>query len=216
MPSHETFELPRITALLWHATPRFVEGVIAPVAIFYAALAVLGLRGALIAAVAWVYAGLAWRLIRRKPISGTLLLAAVGVTARAVAAAMTGSVIIYFLQPTLGTLLVAMSFLSSAVLRRPLAKKLAADMVPLPEAFLAHDRVHRFFLRISLLWSMVLMVNVSVSLWLLLSQSIMFYLWVRTGVVIALGAAAIGVSVLGFKRCLRDVNRGVHPAPGNA
>ncbi|HEY7488848.1 MAG TPA: VC0807 family protein [Streptosporangiaceae bacterium] len=198
--------MPRLTTLLRHAFPRIVEGVLAPVAVFYAALVMLGFHGALVAAVGWVYLGILYRLVRRKPVPATLLLAAVGVTARAVVSAATGSVVIYFLQPTLGTLVVAMTFLASVPLGRPLALKLAVDMVPLPDAFVRHERVRQFFLRISLLWSMVLMANVAISLWLLLSQSIGTFLWVRTGVVIALGAAAVGVSIVGFRRLLRHVN----------
>ncbi|MFC6887110.1 MULTISPECIES: VC0807 family protein [Actinomadura] len=204
---HHAFELPRIPELLRHALPRFVEGVIAPVAVFYAAFALMGLNGGLAAAVAWVYGGLGWRLFRGHGISATLVLAALGVTARAGLAAFTHSAVIYFLQPTLGTLLVGMAFLASVPLRRPLAQKLATDMVPMPEAFLAHTRVRQFFLRISLLWSMVLFANVTLSLWMLFNQSIGMYLWVRTGAVAALGAAAVGVSVWGFKRCMRHVSR---------
>jgi hypothetical protein len=207
------FEMPRLTILLRHALPRFVEGVLAPVAVFYAALVVLGFHGALIAAVGWVYLGVLLRVVRRRPVPGTLLLAAIGVTARAVVSAVTGSVVIYFLQPTFGTLLVAMTFLASVPLGKPLAQKLAVDMVPLPDAFLEHERVRQFFLRISLLWSLVLLANVAITLWLLLSQSIGVFLWVRTSVVAALGAAAIGVSIISFRRLLRRVNAERSHAP---
>ncbi|HEX6472373.1 MAG TPA: VC0807 family protein [Streptosporangiaceae bacterium] len=211
--------MPRLTTLLRHAFPRFVEGVLAPVAVFYAALVVLGFHGALIAAVGWVYLGVLWRVVRRRPIPGTLLLAAVGVTARAAVSAATGSLVLYFLQPTFGTLLISIVFLASVPLGKPFAQKLAVDMVPLPDAFLAHERVRQFFLRISLLWSMVLLANVAITLWLLLSQSIGVFLWVRTGVVAGLGAAAIGVSILSFRRVLRRVNteHSAHGAlPGRA
>lgn len=203
---HHVFELPRIRALLVHALPRFFEGVIAPVLVFYAALTLLGLNGALVAAVAWVYGGIAYRYLRGHPVSGMLMLAAVGVTVRAALSAATGSAVVYFLQPTLGTLIVSMSFLASVPLGRPLAMKLAKDMAPIPEAFLKHGRVHRFFLRISLLWAMVLFTNVLVSVWMLFNQSIGTYLWLRTSIVAALGAVGVGISVWGFKRLLRHIN----------
>ncbi|MFV2177475.1 VC0807 family protein [Actinomadura sp. LOL_016] len=203
---HHVFELPRIRALLVHALPRFFEGVIAPVLVFYAALTLLGLNGALVAAVAWVYGGIAYRYLRGHPVPGMLMLAAVGVTVRAGLSAATGSAVVYFLQPTLGTLLVSMSFLASVPLGRPLAMKLARDMAPIPDAFLKHGRVHRFFLRISLLWSMVLFTNVLVSVWMLFNQSIGTYLWLRTSIVAALGAVGVGISVWGFRRLLRHIN----------
>lgn len=204
---HLAFELPRVTALLMHAFPRFLEGVIAPVAVFYAALTLLGLNGALAAAVAWVYGGIIYRYVRGHPVSGMLMLAAVGVTVRAATAAATHSAVVYFLQPTLGTLMISMAFLASVPLGRPLAMKLAKDMAPIPEAFFKHDRVHRFFLRISLLWSMVLFTNVAVSLWMLFNQSISTYLWLRTSIVAGLGAIGVVLSVWGFKRLVRHVNR---------
>jgi hypothetical protein len=90
-------------------------------------------------------------------------------------------------------------------LRRPLAAKVASDLVPLPHAFLAHQRVHQFFLRISLLWSLVFTLNTALSLWLLFSQSIATYLWIRTTAVALLGALAVVISVWGFRRCVRRV-----------
>ncbi|RAY11154.1 hypothetical protein DPM19_32130 [Actinomadura craniellae] len=206
------FELPRLTAMLRHALPRFVEGVIAPVAVFYAALVLLGLNGALVAAVTWVYGGIAWRYLRTGSVPGMLMLAGLGVTVRAGLAAATHSPVIYFLQPTLGTLLVSMAFLASVPLGRPLAQKLATDMVPMPEAFLEHARVRRFFLRISLLWSMVFLTNALFSLWMLFNESIATFLWVRTGVVTLLGALAVAVSLYGFRRCLHHVNGEPVPA----
>src|SRR5262249_53178643 len=99
MESPHRFEIPRLTALLLHALPRVVEGMIAPVVVFYAGLILLGLNGALVTAVAWVYGGILVRVVRRRPVPGTLLLAALGVTARAALAAVTGSAVVYFLQP---------------------------------------------------------------------------------------------------------------------
>jgi hypothetical protein len=145
--------------------------------------------------------------VSKRPVSGLLLLAAVGVTVRAGLAAATQSAVIYFLQPTLGTLCVSLAFLASVPLGKPLAMKLAKDMAPIPDAFYKHDRVHRFFLRISLLWSGVLLANVGVSLWMLFNESISMYLWIRTGIVTGLGAIGIALSVWGFKRLLRHINR---------
>jgi Protein of unknown function (DUF3159) len=205
MDASHRFEIPRLTQLALHALPRVFEGMIAPVVVFYAGLVLLGLGGALVTAVAWVYGGILIRVIRRRPVPGTLLLAALGVTARAAMAAVTGSAVVYFLQPTLGTMLVAMAFLASVPLRRPLAAKVANDLVPLPEGFLAHRSVHRFFLRVSLLWSLVFTLNTALSAWLLFRHSVVAYLWIRTPAVALLGAAAVVISVWGFKRCVRGV-----------
>jgi hypothetical protein len=205
METTHRFEIPRLTQLALHALPRVMEAMIAPVVVFYAGLVLLGLRGALVTAVAWVYGGILVRLVRRHPVPGTLVLAALGVTARAAMAAVTGSAVVYFLQPTLGTILVAMAFLASVPLRRPLAAKVANDLVPLPDGFVEHQRVQRFFLRVSLLWSLVFTLNAGLSVWLLFRHSIAAYLWIRTPAVALLGATAVVISVCGFKRCIRGV-----------
>jgi hypothetical protein len=205
-------EMPRLMPLLRHAVPGIAEGVIAPVAAFYLGLWLLGYRGAMVAAIAWVYGGIGYRLVRRKKVPGTLLLAAIGVTVRAVMALLTGSMVVYFLQPTLATLVMAVTFLCSVLLRRPLALKLATDLLPMPAAFVGHARVRRFFQQISLLWSMVLLTNTAVSLWLLLSESIANFLWLRTVMGTGLGAVAVGISVLGFRRCLRQLDQAGAPA----
>jgi len=199
------FELPGFRSLLRHALPRFAEGVVAPVAVFYLALLVLGQTGAVAVAVLWVFGGVACRLVRRGPVPGTLMLAALGVSARAVLAFGTGNPKLFFLQPTLGTLLVGALFLASVPLGRPMAQKVATDLVPLPDAFLAHGRVRRFFLRLSLLWSLVFFANAVFSLWLLWHESLETFLWLRTSVVAAAWAAAGAVSLLGFRRIVDRV-----------
>ncbi|GGL15282.1 hypothetical protein Sme01_70150 [Sphaerisporangium melleum] len=207
------FTLPRITALLRQAVPRLLEGVVAPLAVFYTALAVLGLDGALIAAVSWVYAGVLWRLVRRRPVPGTMVLAAIAITARAALGWWTGSAVVYFLQPELGTICISMAFLASVRLNRPLVQKLTLDYIHLPSAVLRHERVRRFFARITLLWAFVLLANSAVSIWLLLHQSIGTYLLVRTSVVAAISGAAIAVSVYAFRRMLHRLHTDTPAAP---
>ncbi|RCG30729.1 DUF3159 domain-containing protein [Sphaerisporangium album] len=204
--SHPTFTLPRITALLRQAVPKLLEGVVAPLAVFYTALALLGLDGALIAAVSWVYAGVLWRVVRRRPIPGTMLLAAIAITARAAVGWWTGSAVVYFLQPELGTICISMAFLASVRLNRPLVQKLTLDYIHLPSAVLRHERVRRFFARITLLWAFVLLANSTVSIWLLLHQSIGTYLLVRTAVVAAISGVAVGISIYAFRRVLRRLH----------
>ncbi|GAA3206560.1 VC0807 family protein [Actinocorallia longicatena] len=203
---HGAFELPRIGVLLRHALPRIIEGIIAPVVVFYIALVALGQTGAVIVAVAWVFGAIAVRMARGHAVPGALILAGLGVTARAALAFGSGNPKLFFLQPTLGTLLVSGTFLASVPLGRPMAQKIATDMMPLPEAFLAHGRVRQFFLRISLLWALVFFVNATFSLWLLWHESLETFLWLRTSVVALLWVAAFGVSLHGFQRCLRQVN----------
>ncbi|WP_433253572.1 VC0807 family protein [Streptosporangium sp. CA-135522] len=210
--SHAPVVLPRLTTLARQAVPKILEGVIAPLAVFYSALALLGEHGALIAAVSWVYAGVGWRLIRRVPVPGTMLMAAIAITVRALTALWSGSMAFFFLQPELGTICISMAFLASVRLNRPLVQKLTLDYIHLPTAVLKHERVRRFFARITLLWAFVLLTNSAVSIWLLLHQSIGTYLLVRTSVVALISGLAVAVSVYAFRRVLRRLHHEPVPA----
>jgi intracellular septation protein A len=127
-----------------------------PLVLFYAALWALGPTGAICAALAWNYLALLRRIWRRERLPGVLLIATLGLTARSVLALASGnSLFVYFLQPSLATALLGGAFLLSVPLGRPLAEKLAHDFVPLPAWFVTRPRVHKLFVRISLLWALV-------------------------------------------------------------
>jgi intracellular septation protein A len=196
------FPIPRLTALARHATPHILEATLIPLALFYGGLRLVGLWGALIAALLWSYSSLLRRLLMRRRVPGMLLLGIVGLTARTGLALATGSAFLYFLQPTLGTGLVATIFIGSTVLGRPLAMKLANDFMPLPESLLAHAGVRRFFHRISLLWAGVFLANAGISLWLLVSQSLATFLWTRTLASAVLTVGAVAISTKAFRRCV--------------
>ena len=84
----------------------------------------------------------------------------------------TGSAFLYFVQPTASTFLVAMLFLVTAVARRPIIEKLARDFCPLDPEMFARPLVRRFFLRLSLLWFVVLATQAGFIMWLLLESSV--------------------------------------------
>jgi hypothetical protein len=91
-------------------------------------------------------------------------------------------------------------------LRRPLVQKLTLDYIHLPSFVLRHERVRRFFARITLLWAFVLMANSTMSIWLLLHQSIRTYLLVRTSAVAVISGLAVTVSIFAFRRVLRRLH----------
>ena len=95
---------------------------------------------------------------------------------------MSGSVVVYFLQPSLGTVLVATAFLISAAINRPLAGKLASDFCPLPDDVRMNAHVRRFFRQISLLWAFAHACNATITIWLLLSQSVATFVVARVAV----------------------------------
>jgi hypothetical protein len=94
-----TLHLPAPRAALRHAVPVLLEGVIGPIAVFYLALLVAGLHGALIAALCWSFAAYLRRIVRGERISTVLMLDLVLLSIRTTVAYLTGSALLYFIQP---------------------------------------------------------------------------------------------------------------------
>lgn len=199
-----SLEIPRLRTLARHALPNLVEGTVVPVGMFVVVLHLFGLWGAMIAGLGWSYAALLRRLITRQRIPGLLVIGTATLTARTVLALSTGSSVVYFLQPALGTALVAVAFVCSVVLGRPLAQRIAADFCPIPAHVMADAGVRRAFLGISLLWAVTCLVNASVALWLQFTQSVSTFVLTKSISQAVLTVAAVGISVIWFKR---TVNR---------
>jgi hypothetical protein len=196
--------LPRIGGILRHAAPRVLEGAIAPVAVFLLALHFLSVTGAVVAGLGFAYSAIGWRVLTGRRVPGILVLGAVSITARSVLALATGSVFVYFLQPTLGTALVATVFLVSAGTGYPLAGRLARDFCPIPEHIASSAPMRRFFTQITLLWAVTQLLNAAVAMWLLLSQSVGVFVVTRTVSSVTLTVFAIALSVLWFRRSMGE------------
>jgi hypothetical protein len=197
------FEIPRLRTLARHALPHVLEGTVAPLALFLLTLRFVGVWGAVLIGLGWTYAAIGRRLLTGRRVPGILVLGAVTLTARTAIAMASGSVVVYFLQPTLGTALVAAAFLLSVPLGRPLAGRLARDFCPIPSEVLSHAPVRRFFLQITLLWAFTQLANATVTLWLLFSQSLATFLVAKTLVSWGLTGSAIAVSTIWFHRSMR-------------
>ncbi|HZJ28324.1 MAG TPA: VC0807 family protein [Acidimicrobiia bacterium] len=199
----EAFEIPKLRAIASHAVPRILEGTVVPLVLFLVVLELLGVWGALAATLTWTYGAIAVRLVTHRRVPGVLLLGALTATARVTLAILTQSVFMYFLQPTLGTALVGGAFLVSFALRRPLTERLAHDFCPLPETMTSHPRVRQFFMRISLLWAAVFLTNATVTLWLLLNQSVGTFVLAKPFVSFGLTGTGIAVSAWWFHTTMR-------------
>jgi hypothetical protein len=198
------FLLPRLGGLLRHAAPRIFEDAIAPVAVFLLALHFLNVYGAIVAGLGFIYTMIGWRLLTRRPIHGILMLSALSLTVRSALALASGSVFVYFLQPTLGTAIVATLFLLSARGRRPLAGRVARDFCPIPDHVADTGPMHRFFTQITFLWGGMFLLNTAVALWLLLSQSVGVFVVTRTVSSLTLTAMAVTISLLWFRRSMGE------------
>mgnify|MGYP006279792329 FL=1 len=196
-------ELPDLRTVARHAAPRIVEGTVVPLVIFAVGLRLVGVWGSMIVGLAWVYGAVLTRLVRRRPVPGVLLIGAASLTARTLIALWSHSVVVYFLQPSLGTMLVAGAFLASVPLDRPLAGRLARDFCPLPEDLHLDERIHRFFRQISVLWAVTQITNALLTIWLLTTQSVGTFVVTRTAVSALCTVVALAGSLWWFRSSMR-------------
>ncbi len=101
----------------------------------------------------WLYAAVASRWVRHRPVPPLLVLGAIGITVRTTVAVASGSTFFYFAQPVLGSLVVGCVFLVSIAVGRPMVQALALEFWPLTPDMLAHPAVGRLLRRLTFLWA---------------------------------------------------------------
>lgn len=202
-PRLHTIHLGALSGQLRHAARHLFEVVLAPLGLFYLLLTLTDLTGGLLAALGWAFAALLVRLVTRAPIPAVLLLTTGLLVVRTVIGYATGSVFLYFLQPTLQNFLIAFALLATLRLRRPLIARLADDFCAFPVALTSNLRVQRFFRRVSLLWALVFLTNGVATLWVLARASLGDFLVVTTAGSFTLVGVAAVASLLWFRRELR-------------
>jgi len=201
--SGHVLHLPSVGAFARHAIPSIVEGALGPAVVFYAVLTLSGFRGALIGGAAWSCLAVGRRLAKRERLPALLMLGLVLLAARTLIAYSTGSAFVYFLQPTIGTFLVGLLFAGTALAKRPLIERLAYEFCPLDVEVMSKPFIRQFFLRLSVLWSVVMTVNAGLVLTLLLESSLRAFVVERTVVSYGLTIGGIVLSTIWFVRVMR-------------
>ncbi len=189
--------------MLRHALPNVVLGKIVPLVLFIGFLEVIGTTGALLAALGWSLAVVAHRVASGRTVPGLVIVSTLGLLTKTVLALATGSLVVYFLQPTISTALVGLAFLVSVPMGRPLAARLAHDFCPFEPETAEHPMLRLFFLRLSLLWAVTSLVNAGVTLWLLLTQSTTTFVIVKSFMGPSFTAATLMIALAWFRIRLR-------------
>lgn len=193
---HGPLIIPDLRRSLRHALPHVVEGKLVPLVLFVGLLEFAGTVWALIASLTWSLGSLLVRKLRSRPVSGLVALSALTLGARTIVAVATGSLFVYFLQPTLTTAVVGIAFLVSVPLGAPLAQRVAFDLLPFDEVTKRHPLVRAFFVRMSLVWAATSLANALVTAWLLLRASPTTFVMVKSVLGPATAATTIGVMLV--------------------
>ncbi len=188
---HHPIVIPNLRDAVRHALPNIVEGKLVPVVVFVVLLEITGSTWALLAALAWSLSSIGYRRATGRRVPGLVVLSAVALVARTVAALASGSMFVYFIQPTVTTVVVGVAFMVSVAIGSPLALKLACDVLPFDDSTTSHPLVRQFFVRLSVLWALTSMVNASITIWLLVTQSTTTFVLVKS----VLGPSTAGVTI---------------------
>jgi intracellular septation protein A len=216
MPQHVTVHLPALGSIIRDGGKNLLESTLVPLCLFYVLLVAVGLDGGLIAALSWSCLAVIRRVVLRRKIPAVLILTTVLLIARTVLGMVTGSVFLYFLQPTLQNFLIAFVLLASLPFGRPFLAKLADDFCAFPTTLHQHPGVVQFFRRVSLLWALVFVTNGAATLYLLARATVGDFLMVSTAGSYAVIGLAAGVSLLWFRRALRGEGITLRLGPARA
>lgn len=202
-PRLQIIHLQALSGQLRQVARHLFEVVLAPLGLFYLLLTLTNFTGGLLAALGWALTAVVRRVLTRSPVPAVLWLSTGLLVVRTAIGYATGSVFLYFLQPTLQNFLIAFGLLATVGLRRPLIARLADDFCAFPAALTSNLRVQRFFRRVSLLWALVFLTNGAATLWVLARATLGNFLMVTTAGSFSLVGIAAVVSLLWFRRELR-------------
>jgi uncharacterized membrane protein len=179
--------------------PSVAEATVLPAALFYACVVHFGPMIAMIAALSWSYGAIVRRVMFGRRVPAILALATLGLTARTALGLMSGT-FIYLLQPVVTTLAVAVAFLASLWVGRPIIGRLAHDFCPLSPEIASRPSIKRLFNRLTLLWAGVHLLSAVATFLLLVSLSTATFILVKTALSIAITSGAVVVTIASAMR----------------
>lgn len=135
-----------------------------PTGLLYLLLHTAGLLPALITVIGWSVITVTIRWLSGRHLPGTLLVCAGAMIARASVALALSSALVYFVQPVIASVFMAALFLGSALLGRPITRRLARDFVALPAHLRHHPGLQKVFVQTAALWGLGRLVDAGMSL----------------------------------------------------
>jgi hypothetical protein len=165
--AEHVIELGDLRPTLLRGARLLLETAIVPTLLLYVCMLTVGPITGLIAVLGWCVLTVAVRMATVRRVPGTLLLVLTMLAARAGIALALSSVYVFLLQPIAGSMLMAVLFIGSALVGRPITMRLAQDFVHLPDRLVGDERVRRMFVQVSLLWGLSRLIDAGMSLGIL-------------------------------------------------
>lgn len=166
-----------------------------PATLFYGCFRLEGVWTAIFAALLWSYGAIGWRAATRRRPSGLLYLSALVMTGRTLIALLTDSTFVYFLQPIVTDGVFATVFLASLAHSRPMVARLAGDFYPMDDELSVRPRIQRLFWYLTLMWGVLCAAKATMTMWLLLSQSLETFVLVKSVAILGINGLAVAATI---------------------
>lgn len=197
----EALTIPPLAAIARRGIPQIVDALV-PLALFLTVRGIAGIGFGMLAGLSWSAFAIIRRVARNRRVPALILVATGLLLLRLILVLTTGSAFLYFLQPTIGTALVAFAFLASVIVGRPLTRRFATDFLTLPTNLHRQPHAHRFFIHNSMLWAVVGMLNAGLTYLLLVTLSSSTFAMTQTALSITYTMVMVGISILWFRRSM--------------
>ena len=185
--------IPHPGRLVLRGLPQIVEASVIPALTFFVVYQLAGTPWALGACLLWSYSAIIRRAVSGRRLPVILVIGAALVTLRTLVALMTGSVVLYYLQPVLGSVLLAVAFALSVVVGRPVLIRLIRDFCPLEDEITDYPPVRAILARLTLAWACVHLLNAALTGALLFATPLGVFLILKVaGVYLITGLAVVG------------------------
>lgn len=162
--AEHVIELGQLRPTLVQGGRLLAETVVIPTMLLYSCLHTVGAFWGMVAVLGWCALTVAVRLATVGRVPGTLLVAVTMMVCRTGIALALSSVYVFLLQPVLGSMLMALLFIGSGLIGKPITLRLAQDFIRLPHAMVSDRRVRRMFVQVSVLWGVSRLLDAAMSL----------------------------------------------------
>jgi hypothetical protein len=193
-----------VLAVLRRLAPQLVEATLIPSVLVYLGLWTLGLTWGILAAVIWAFAMSGRRIANGQPVSGLLIVAGVGLSVRCVVYLLSQNAFVFFAQPIIRTVAMASLFACSALARRPLVARFAADFCSFDAAVGQRPAIVALFRRLTYLWACSQAVIAGITLTLLLTVPVNVFIGTAAGAAWLIVILSILMTVADAVRTTRD------------
>jgi hypothetical protein len=164
---HHVVELAKLKPTLIRGALLMLETAVIPTLLLYACTITVGDLWGLVAVLGWCALCVGARLTMRQRVPSMLLFAVGGLVGRTTLALLFSNMYVWLFQPIIGSLFMAVLFLGSAAIGRPVTVPLAKDFVALPSQLFRDRRVRRIFVNVSLVWGASRLIDAGMSVGIL-------------------------------------------------